>query len=186
LKPEGISKTEEGIASREKLLVCVVISMSVTSTGVWAAGAGLVAAAGAGAGAGAAGLALCLPQALIRAPPRAEPGMPSLLLSPTAVFLAVSVATCPAAEPPLEGGGAEDIEGDERVDHRLVSGVVDLQHDVRPEGLDGIEQDGAGVDAEIALALVEHHVVLLQVHRAAGEMPARGAMARGATLQYGS
>jgi hypothetical protein len=63
----------------------------------------------------------------------------------------------------------EDIDRHHRVDHRLVAGVVDLQHDVRAEGLDRIEQDRAGVDAEVARPLVEHHVVLLQVHRAAGE-----------------
>ena len=65
--------------------------------------------------------------------------------------------------------GAEDIDRDHRVDDGLVAGVVDFQHDVGAESLDRIEEDGAGVEAEVALALVEDDVVLLQIHGATGE-----------------
>jgi hypothetical protein len=51
----------------------------------------------------------------------------------------------------------------------LVAGVVDLEHDIRAEGLDRVEQHGGGVEAEVALALVEDDEVLLQIHRAARE-----------------
>ena len=68
-----------------------------------------------------------------------------------------------------ERRGAKHLERDHLVDHGVVSGVVDLQHDVRPEGLDRIEQDRAGVEAEVALARIEHDVVLLEIHGAAGQ-----------------
>jgi hypothetical protein len=61
-------------------------------------------------------------------------------------------------------GSAENFDGDQGVHHRLVARVVDLQHDICAEGLERIEQDRAGMDAEMALALVEHDVVLLQIH----------------------
>jgi len=66
-----------------------------------------------------------------------------------------------------ERRGAEYLDGEHGVYHGLVAGVVDLQHDVRAEGLDRIEQNGARVQAKVAFAGIEHDVVLLEVHRAA-------------------
>ena len=68
-----------------------------------------------------------------------------------------------------QGRGSEDIDGDHRIHDGLVAGVVDFEHDVRAEGFDRIEQDGAGVEAEVALALVEDDEVFLQIHRATRE-----------------
>jgi hypothetical protein len=55
-----------------------------------------------------------------------------------------------------EGGRAEHLDGHHGVDHRLVAAVVDLEHHVRAEGRDRIEEDGAAMNPEIALAAVQH------------------------------
>ena len=66
-------------------------------------------------------------------------------------------------------GGAIDVHGHDGVDDGLVARVVDFEHDIRAERLDGIEEDGAGVNAEVAGAGVEDDEVLLQIHGATCE-----------------
>lgn len=66
-------------------------------------------------------------------------------------------------------GRAKYLHGHHGVHHELVAGIVDLQHDVGPECFDGVEEHRAGMDAEVALALIEHDVVLFQIHRTTGE-----------------
>ena len=72
-------------------------------------------------------------------------------------------------------GCAIDVHGYDGVDDGLVARVVNFQHDIRAERLDGIEEDGAGVNAEVAGAGVEDDEVLLQIHRATCEDAGAGA-----------
>ena len=69
----------------------------------------------------------------------------------------------------LQGWRAKNLHRDHGVHHRLVALVIDLQHDIRAKGLQGVEQHGTGMQAEIALAGIQHDEVLLQVHGATRE-----------------
>ncbi len=69
----------------------------------------------------------------------------------------------------VEGRGAENLDRDHRINDGMFAGVIDFQHDVRAESLNGIEEDGAGVETEVALAGIEPDIVLAQIHGAARE-----------------